>query len=306
MPTLLENIVSYEPGIFKNIKSHLRLDDEVNLLIVFPSFSELIINPKFKKVLNSSVSLKKDSFFYENCSKHDQKILMGSFSEEFYQYNALIYAIINYKNKDTDLELIEKVLELGADPNLGHSDICYGVSPMCLSVQLNKASIVEILLDYDADPELPSNWVERIDRVPVSRYNFQECYTCVTPLTVAVYSENLEILDMLLSSSSDLKSSLFTSTEDNFKDMLGEARFSAQRVHEYFRTETVLSIAIGRSGLSRVVKSKEKMKKLSQGPLKVLDRLKQEVGLLEMSGRLCEELVEILDERYRFIFDQLE
>ena len=128
----------------------------------------------------------------------------------------------------------------------------------------------------------------------------------MTPLTVAVYSENLEILDMLLSSASDLKSSLFTSTEDNFKVMLGEARFSAQRVHEYFRTETVLSIAIGRSGLSRVVKSKEKMDRLSQGPLKVLDRLKQEVGLLEMSGRLCEELVEILDERYRFIFDQLE
>ena len=290
MLNLLSEIVGYEIGILKRIQGYLRIDDLVNLSIAFPELENTICTQHFREQLNSSILLPVDSKY--------PGVFFEPPKENCFYYNCLIFAILEKK----PLDFFEKLFELGADPNKTYEDINFGVSPLALAIEHENIGVIGILLDNDADPERPFNWVERQNMTPVSRYNFQECYNCVTALTVAIYSENLCILDMILMACRDLSNSLFKSTVDNYREMLGEARFQVQRgIHEYFRTETPVSIAIGRSGLGRILKKF----KVDSNKILILRRIKKEIELLENNRMLSDENIELIEDRYKFVLDQI-
>ena len=74
----------------------------------------------------------------------------------------MIFAILEKK----PLDFFEKLFELGADPNKTYLDINFGVSPLALAIEHENIGVVGILLDNDADPERPFNWIERQNMTP--------------------------------------------------------------------------------------------------------------------------------------------
>ena len=140
------------------------------MLIILVMWNQIVISfgNRFKSIQKFAKSCYHQAVLEEMLSKNDDTDFNKVDQAGWYPINRAI-ALAN-------IEIIKKLLQKGANPNLNVKDYH---SPLCKAILEGKEGIVTFLIENGAD---------------VNMVDGQDC----TPVTLAIFRENIEILKTLL------------------------------------------------------------------------------------------------------------